>query len=264
METTERVCPVCGTTYQADPKRLKHGRQTTCSRACSYAFRMQTRKLPTGERRPYQPRTTPGPTLVTLTCSLCGEEFRRAPAHIAKVRHGHNFCSRKCHYAARSAGIVKRVVSRPYEYTPEGKAAIIASASLPKGKRVFHWITCTNCGVTFDDPTDGSRSRRSGMKFCSLDCCNDYRKGENNPAWRGGHPKYYGPDWRPLRRAARLRDGHCCRRCGTKPKRAVPVHHIIPVVNFENANDANTLDNVICLCPSCHMYVEWHGLDFTP
>src|SRR5699024_11048223 len=31
-----RECPVCAVSYEADPVRLRHGRQTTCSRACSY------------------------------------------------------------------------------------------------------------------------------------------------------------------------------------------------------------------------------------
>lgn len=30
----EQKCPVCGVTYFADQARLRHGRQTTCSRTC--------------------------------------------------------------------------------------------------------------------------------------------------------------------------------------------------------------------------------------
>ena len=33
------VCPVCKKSYSADKVRLKHGRQTTCSRSCSYELR---------------------------------------------------------------------------------------------------------------------------------------------------------------------------------------------------------------------------------
>ncbi len=38
----QRCCPICGTSYLAAPYRLKHGRQTTCSRACSYQLRAQS------------------------------------------------------------------------------------------------------------------------------------------------------------------------------------------------------------------------------
>jgi len=31
----ERECPVCGARYHAHVVRLRHGRQTTCSRRCS-------------------------------------------------------------------------------------------------------------------------------------------------------------------------------------------------------------------------------------
>ncbi len=36
---SNRTCPVCSIEYYADPQRLKHGRQTTCSRFCSYKLR---------------------------------------------------------------------------------------------------------------------------------------------------------------------------------------------------------------------------------
>ncbi len=35
----ERECPNCKKIYQANASRLKHGRQTSCSRACSYQIR---------------------------------------------------------------------------------------------------------------------------------------------------------------------------------------------------------------------------------
>lgn len=243
----ERTCPNCGKTYQADPTRLKHGRQTTCSRACSYALRAA------GLRN-----------TETVTCAHCGKAFHRAPAHRAKVKHA-TFCSRECHYAGRGTGVTRRVVTKPYVYTTEGKAALIAASRRPKGRRAHHETTCLQCGKVWDD-LQGWRKRKSGMTFCSLACCNTYRKGANNPAWRGGYPGYYGPDWRGLRRAARLRDAYTCRRCGKDqkpPHRAPDVHHVVPVGTFADPNDANTLGNVVCLCHSCHMFAEWHGIDFS-
>jgi hypothetical protein len=152
-------------------------------------------------------------------------------------------------------------VVKPYTYTPESKASMLAASRKPKGKRTKHKITCANCGTVKHDPSYG-RERVSGLAFCSLACCNAYRVGENNPAWRGGHDKYYGPSWRPARRAARKRDGHRCRRCGAISERAVDVHHVVPFNTFTSHEEANRLVNLVSLCHPCHMLVEWHGIDF--
>lgn len=100
-----RTCPVCGIEYHADPNRLKHGRQATCSRACSYEFRGAGLT-----------------TSVTLTCATCGAEFTRPPAAI-KGKYDAQFCSRSCHYAGRSLGVTKRVVTIPYVITEAGRLA---------------------------------------------------------------------------------------------------------------------------------------------
>ena len=45
------TCPVCGAPYEALPSSLQRGKQTTCSRPCSYALRMKTRRNPADKRR---------------------------------------------------------------------------------------------------------------------------------------------------------------------------------------------------------------------
>ena len=239
MKTIQKTCPICGKEYLADAVRLSHGRETTCSRACSYMLRSQkiTKKT-------------------SITCGVCGKIFELAPSQIDKKVHA-NFCSKDCHYKGRSLGITKRVVTKPYQYTEASKKALIESAKKPKGKRSFHMLTCTHCGIEFNDPNYG-RKRKSNIAFCSLNCCNAYRCGENNPAWRGGYDKYYGKDWKPLRKETRIRDNYTCQRCGLvcrKPNRLPDVHHIIPVSSFDIKNDANKLNNLVCLCHSCHMFV---------
>lgn len=184
-----RTCPVCSVRYSADPDLLLHGRQTTCSRACSYVFRGA--KL--------QKRTT-------YKCAVCSSIIVRSPS-TTKSKHGGMYCSRECHYAGRTAGHTKRVVRRPYQYTETSKASMIAAARKPKGRRTKHMLTCRECGVTVHDLNYG-RPRKSGLKFCTLACCNAYRVGCNNPAWRGGHIGYYGPSWRSAQRAVRQRDNH--------------------------------------------------------
>lgn len=243
----EMTCEQCHHAFKIRAARVKHKAARFCSKPCMYA-RWAIEKQE---------------NILHLKCGTCGTPVDKSPSQFARANHGAVFCSRACHYKGRSTGATKRVVTKPYNYTPEGKAAMLAASNAPKGQRAFHPTTCANCLTEFDDPNDG-RARVSGLHFCSLKCCNAYRKGDNNPAWRGGYLPYYGSDWRRVRNAARKRDGHKCRRCNvpSTPRKHHDVHHIKPVSTFENVNDSNTMDNVVTLCRSCHMIVEWHGMDF--
>lgn len=107
----QRECPVCGDTYTADENRLRHGRQTTCSRACSY--RLRSDKKERGQ---------------SFECAVCGQQFTRTPSKI-KAKHGAVFCSPECHYAGRSLGLTKRVVTRPYVISDSARAAWRAGAA---------------------------------------------------------------------------------------------------------------------------------------
>lgn len=240
----QRCCPVCGKAYEANRNRLTHGRQTTCSRSCSYVLRSREKSRQ-----------------INLTCGVCGKEYTRKPSGV-KSKHA-NCCSKKCKDKAIVIGLIPHKVTRPYQYTKEGKARMIESSRKPKGKRSNHPLTCANCGNNFEDPNWG-RARKSGHPFCSLSCCSTYRSGANNPAWRGGHPKYYGSNWRAIRRQVRVRDDFTCQRCGKKRHRLPDVHHIQPINTFSTLEAANFLENLVCLCHNCHMFVEWHGMDFQP
>ena len=87
----ERKCPVCGVTYYADPTRLKHGRQTTCGRACSYKLRASGMQQGTEHQ-----------------CASCGKPFYRATSQL-KAKHGAACCSNTCAHKVR-----QRVVEKPY------------------------------------------------------------------------------------------------------------------------------------------------------
>ncbi len=96
MKPVSRVCPVCECHYEADPVRLRHGRQTTCGRACSYQLRAA------GSARP-----------ILMSCPVCTKQFVRSPSTV-KSKHQSVYCSRACHYAGRSLGLTRRVVITPY------------------------------------------------------------------------------------------------------------------------------------------------------
>lgn len=97
----KRTCPVCDCLYEANEQRLKHNRETTCSRTCSYKDRAQrnTKKQ-------------------ILTCATCANSFARLRK---KNRHGLDFCSPACHYQGRTLGLIPRIVVRKYKITEENR-----------------------------------------------------------------------------------------------------------------------------------------------
>ncbi|MEW6084780.1 MAG: DEAD/DEAH box helicase [Chloroflexota bacterium] len=82
-------------------------------------------------------------------------------------------------------------------------------------------------------------------------------------AWTND-PNDYGSDWSKIRDRVRTRDKFTCQVCGVvESSRQHDVHHRIPFRAFVRAgsgdpahNEANRLDNLTTLCPSCHHKVE--------
>lgn len=67
----------------------------------------------------------------------------------------------------------------------------------------------------------------------------------------------YGADWPQQRQAALARDEYRCRFCGA-PEGESPhhVHHKKPLRAFNSLQEANRLDNLVTLCPTCHRLAE--------
>ncbi|MUV89160.1 hypothetical protein GJ629_03985 [Halapricum sp. CBA1109] len=92
--------------------------------------------------------------------------------------------------------------------------------------------------------------------------------GEQNPNWKGGYSRRYGPGWATARSAVRERDG-VCQYCGHDgSERRLEVHHIAPVRQFRNdpesdLRDAHDLDNLVLLCRRCHGKAEHGKIDIS-
>lgn len=119
-------------------------------------------------------------------------------------------------------------------------------------------------------------------KFCSTQCKYKFYKdhyiksswvppsGPDSPTWKGGF-KYWsqgrfgcdkdGLSWKVQRRLAWERDAYKCQKCTRAPVKKPDVHHIIPW----RLSLSHSLDNLICLCKSCHktedskIIDEWYG-----
>ncbi|HUE99457.1 MAG TPA: DEAD/DEAH box helicase [Anaerolineales bacterium] len=81
-------------------------------------------------------------------------------------------------------------------------------------------------------------------------------------AWTND-PNDYGPGWSQIRDRVRARDKYTCQVCGAvETTRQHDVHHKTPFRAFRAANgppdfsQANRLDNLTTLCPSCHHKAE--------
>jgi 5-methylcytosine-specific restriction endonuclease McrA len=75
-------------------------------------------------------------------------------------------------------------------------------------------------------------------------------------AWTND-PNNYGPDWPKIRDRVRARDKYTCQVCGAvEASRQHDVHHKVPFRAFTSLAEANRLENLTTLCPSCHHKVE--------
>jgi DEAD/DEAH box helicase domain-containing protein len=70
-------------------------------------------------------------------------------------------------------------------------------------------------------------------------------------------PNRYGTNWHKQKEAARKRDNYTCQNCGAlEDGRAHNVHHKTPFRAYESSEEANRLDNLVTLCPTCHRRAE--------
>lgn len=74
--------------------------------------------------------------------------------------------------------------------------------------------------------------------------------------WRND-PNDYGREWPRQRVAALTRDDYACRVCSTRSDaQGLHVHHKIPFRTFDTPWQANRLENLVTLCPTCHQRAE--------
>lgn len=98
------------------------------------------------------------------------------------------------------------------------------------------------------------------LHFCSSQCRRAWA--EATPSFEvklDGRPGHRGANWDEQALQARQRDGFRCQVCGVSEEelgRQLDVHHQIPYASFKSNIEANRLENLISLCPSCHPKLE--------
>lgn len=141
------------------------------------------------------------------------------------------------------------------EFEPVTSRARFCSRKCFPARNPRHTEECPACGKT--QILTGIYRRGLTCR----DCASDRMSGPNSPSWRGGaqhwSPGRHGKDknglsWVVQRRLAWERDNLTCQHCGEKKGRNPDVHHIDPWMNSQS----HALDNLICLCQSCHLKEE--------
>lgn len=194
--------------------------------------------------------------------------------HITKGGHSVKTVLVKC-----QCGVINRRSKSSVARVPQYRCVKCSNKRLKNKHRIgvapankqFHcYVQCDWCGNL------KTKRRRELEKtkhtFCNTKCqrkwqdkFTNFNKGKQNPAYKhgeriGGASSGYGSDFTSkLRRSTKIRDNYTCQHCNLKCSgnkgKYLDVHHI-----DENKYN-NSIDNLICLCKSCHTKVHWARLE---
>ena len=98
------------------------------------------------------------------------------------------------------------------------------------------------------------------LHFCDATCRQAWTEAE--PSFEvkfGKASKWRGANWEIQAREARARDSFACQACCVSEEalgRQLDVHHKIPYRSFPSNLEANKLENLVSVCPSCHAKLE--------
>jgi len=118
---------------------------------------------------------------------------------------------------------------------------------------------CEECGEEYETSEE---EVRNGRKFCSKECKNANRKGENSPSWLGGKSyEPYCPKFNEFtKNKVRNYFNKKCVVCGKtqkENKRKLAVHH----VNYDKGQGCSGEWLLVPLCNSCHSKTN-HNRDY--
>jgi len=282
-------CSSCGASIERRPSELNESGNNYCSKECRPNVQeslsdpveheckkcgSQFSKIPELSESPnYCDNCAVRPSDVLLECEYCGDEFWAQS-------DSRKYCSRSCSGKSRTGeDAANWQGGKTFKYNCDHCGSSIEvkesnshldnhycdekclAADRSKNVRV----TCKHC----KQPYLVSPHRVSRTKFCSNQCLWDWRSenytGPSHPRWKEDSSKsaYYGRNWIEQREDALERDSHKCQRCGISSDSSIEkfgidlhAHHITPLRKFDDKKEANRLQNLVSLCPSCHHIVE--------
>lgn len=201
--------------------------------------------------------------MISLNCEECGDEVVKKPSEVK--RKDHHFCSQECWIEWQRDNIEVECdmcgikFERVRSATEDRDNIFCSKGCHDEFQDQKISVECEWCGdIVKKIPYSYNNSNHH---FCSNECAGKWRTGENHPNWKNGGKDrlYYGENWHRTRRKALERDDCECRICGRGEDElgmSPDVHHIIRIREFEEPEDANYLENLVCLCPKHHNLIE--------
>lgn len=217
---------------------------------------------------------------VNISCSNCGKQ-KELNASQLETGSYKNFNKEK--YLCRACYIEKKKSSpskiklvqiickdcgkiRFYKKSKANKAGPYCMKCKNKGERNHSYIknasriiVCSNCGHEKKvRPNEYLKYKNRDKKYLCIKCfILEGKKGENNPAWKGGLSFLpYPPSWtKQLKKDIWDKCNSICQICGIKKhdtKLRFHVHHI----DYDKNNTSK--DNLILLCQSCHSKTNYN------
>ncbi|MBT3602630.1 MAG: hypothetical protein HN521_06125 [Candidatus Latescibacteria bacterium] len=122
-------------------------------------------------------------------------------------------------------------------------------------------VHCVQCHKRFSQPR-WYAEKDVQSKFCSATCRSNWDLETFDEPFHlvlDGRPEYRGGNWKSQSQGARKRDDYTCQGCGVTEEelgRQLDVHHKVPFRLFESPVEANQLENLTSVCPSCHKSLE--------
>lgn len=187
-----------------------------------------------------------------INCEVCGKQFI---SHREKTRKPSRFCSWICRIKSKDKIVNCKNCNKEFR-VPKSKVRLFCSQKCsnvynqkpnPFKKAVF---ICQWCGKEFT-----TWAYRKQI-MCSRQCNSEYGASQRAKQLYKGGSSSRGAEWRKIAKSIRERDNYTCAVCNKDNIKSIHVHHIIPIRDFNSVVDANALDNLICLCSSCHPKVE--------
>ena len=152
------------------------------------------------------------------------------------------------------------VCGRPKEKRAKTCAFCAGKGRGSKDKRIYVDKICKYCGATFAIPL--WREKQGRGTFCSRECKDKHLStltGGNSIRWRGGTAGHRrGIGWKVARQWAIVRANNRCEMCG-QTNSGLDVHHKKAYGQCKDDVEANSPNNLIVLCDSCHMKIEATG-----
>lgn len=218
-----KICPICNEFYTVNVIIKRERERKTCgNRSCSTKLgALNSQKI-------------------NVRCKICETNFLLSKHNIQKDG---NYCSDMCRKQRYELECKNCNSSFRADRTTTNYCS--SNCELEGNRNNLRTSICACCNLEFSRPSHTLPSNK--RHFCSNRCAQRQFSREN--------PNRYGNNWYRIREKKVRQDNYTCNECHEQKlgKYELHVHHVIPIEEFDNIDDAHYNDNLETLCYECHM-----------